>query len=109
MLLKEYKACVVTGCPVISVLQAAHIRDYADGGKYCMSNGLVLRADIHSLMGAFQLKFVPLPERGVGWYAVKLAEAVRADEEYENLEDKAVFLPHADINDINVHASKFKA
>ncbi len=41
--------CVVTGCTVIAVLEAAHIRPYRRPEDNDVKNGLLLRADIHTL------------------------------------------------------------
>lgn len=44
--------CAVTGESVINVLEAAHIRDYAQEGPNLVCNGLLLRADLHKLLDA---------------------------------------------------------
>lgn len=41
--------CAISGCAVIDVLEAAHIRAYAQGGASLAANGLLLRTDIHTL------------------------------------------------------------
>jgi hypothetical protein len=41
--------CVVTGCTVLDVLEAAHIKPYQGEGDNHPANGLLLRADIHTL------------------------------------------------------------
>ncbi len=43
------QACAVSGEHSLPVLDAAHIQDYAQGGKHDVSNGLLLRTDIHRL------------------------------------------------------------
>ena len=49
-LLKRYKnTCVVTGCKIVDILEAAHIRPYRGKNDNHPSNGLLLRADIHTL------------------------------------------------------------
>jgi hypothetical protein len=49
-LLERYEGrCVVTGCAVASVLEAAHIDPYRGEGSNHPGNGLLLRADIHTL------------------------------------------------------------
>jgi len=49
-LLKAYgKACAVTGCKITELLEAAHISPYRGGHTNKVSNGLLLRADIHTL------------------------------------------------------------
>jgi putative restriction endonuclease len=43
------RACAVTHEHSLPVLEAAHIRPYATGGDHAVSNGLVLRSDLHRL------------------------------------------------------------
>jgi putative restriction endonuclease len=42
-------SCAVTGEHSMPVLEAAHIRPYEDEGQHTVSNGLLLRADVHPL------------------------------------------------------------
>lgn len=49
------RACAVTGEHSLPVLEAAHIRPYADDGVHSVSNGLLLRRDVHRL---FDLGYV---------------------------------------------------
>lgn len=48
--------CAVTGCNVEAVLEAAHIAPYFGTGSNALQNGLLLRADIHTLFDLGQLK-----------------------------------------------------
>lgn len=41
--------CLVTGCPILDVLEAAHISPYRAGDDHNPLNGLLLRTDIHTL------------------------------------------------------------
>lgn len=41
--------CMVTGSRVQGLLEAAHITPHAEGSDYRVSNGLLLRADLHTL------------------------------------------------------------
>ncbi len=41
--------CLVTGPNILDTLEAAHIKPYSEGGTFDRSNGLLLRADIHTL------------------------------------------------------------
>lgn len=50
-----HHACCVTGEHSLPVLEAAHIRPYAEGGEHLVTNGLPLRRDIHRL---FDLGYV---------------------------------------------------
>ncbi|MVW78088.1 hypothetical protein GOQ28_04030 [Bordetella sp. 02P26C-1] len=51
--------CVVTGCDVAAVLEAAHIAPYLGAESNAVQNGLLLRADIHTLFDLGQLKITP--------------------------------------------------
>lgn len=41
--------CAITGCPVVPLLEAAHITPYLGPDTNSITNGLLLRADIHTL------------------------------------------------------------
>lgn len=43
------RACAVTGEHSLPVLEAAHIRPYAEGGEHDVRNGMALRTDVHRL------------------------------------------------------------
>jgi hypothetical protein len=45
--------CLVTGPNIRDILEAAHIQPYADGGPSELPNGLLLRADIHTLFDLY--------------------------------------------------------
>ncbi|MDE2013964.1 MAG: HNH endonuclease [Alphaproteobacteria bacterium] len=46
------RACAVSGGKVLPALEAAHIQPYAAGGSHEISNGILLRRDIHSVFDA---------------------------------------------------------
>ena len=49
-LLKQYgEKCMITGCEILDVIEAAHINPYRGEKDNHLSNGLLLRADIHTL------------------------------------------------------------
>jgi len=54
-----YGACAVSGEHSLPALEAAHVRPYADGGERALSNGLLLRADIHRLYDAGYVTVTP--------------------------------------------------
>jgi len=54
-----HRRCAVTGERTLPALDAAHIRPYADGGLHTVSNGLLLRRDIHSLFDAGYVTITP--------------------------------------------------
>ena len=43
------RRCAITGERTLPVLEAAHIRPYAESGPHLVSNGLLLRSDLHTL------------------------------------------------------------
>lgn len=43
------RKCSITGEKTLPVLEAAHIKPYAKSGPHLLSNGLMLRADLHKL------------------------------------------------------------
>lgn len=43
------RRCVISGCGVLEVLEAAHVEGYATGKTHAIGNGLLLRADLHAL------------------------------------------------------------
>ncbi|MFH7906140.1 HNH endonuclease [Enterobacter cloacae] len=48
-LLKSNPVCAVTGCELVDILEAAHIDAYRNDRHNDISNGLLLRSDIHTL------------------------------------------------------------
>ncbi|QYJ88799.1 HNH endonuclease [Shewanella halotolerans] len=59
-LLQAYsRRCAITGCDAEPVLEAAHIIPHAESQSYSISNGLLLRADIHTLFDLFHLSIDP--------------------------------------------------
>lgn len=59
-LLAAYEGrCAVTGSTVAAVLEAAHIRRYQGAHTDVVSNGLLLRSDIHTLFDCHRLTISP--------------------------------------------------
>ncbi len=54
--------CLVTGCEVLSVLEAAHISPYCGEDDNHAANGLLLRADVHTL---FDLDLIGIEPDGL--------------------------------------------
>lgn len=58
LLLAAYgQRCAVSGCRTRDVLQAAHITPVKMGGNHDISNGIILRADLHNLFDKGLLVF----------------------------------------------------
>ena len=53
------RSCAATGEHSLPVLDAAHIQPYADGGAHEITNGLLLRADLHRLYDAGYVTVTP--------------------------------------------------
>jgi putative restriction endonuclease len=69
------RACAVTGEHSLPVLDSAHIQPYAEGGAHEVSNGLLLRADLHRLYDRGYVTVTPD-------FEFRVSSALR--EEYEN-------------------------
>jgi putative restriction endonuclease len=69
------RACAVTGEHSLPALDAGHIRPYSEGGQHLVSNGLLLRADLHRL---FDKGYVAFDEQ------MRLVVSPRLKEEFSN-------------------------
>ncbi|EMW0829083.1 HNH endonuclease [Klebsiella aerogenes] len=58
-LLKSNPVCAVTGCMLVDILEAAHIDAYRNDSHNHISNGLLLRSDIHTLYDLNHLAIDP--------------------------------------------------
>lgn len=55
--------CAITGCDAEPALEAAHIRPYMGAHSHHLTNGLLLRADLHTLFDLGQLRIDPETRR----------------------------------------------
>jgi putative restriction endonuclease len=69
------RACAVTGEHSLPALEAAHIRPFAQDGPHVVSNGLLLRADLHRL---FELGYLTVNTD----HCLEVSERLRLD--YDN-------------------------
>jgi len=81
------KACAVTGCKLAELLEAAHISPYRGEHTNKVSNGLLLRADIHTL---FDLGLLWINER----FTVQVARNARRSP-YDKLHGVQLRTPRA--------------
>jgi putative restriction endonuclease len=78
-LMKAYDGrCAISGCPVPQILEAAHIFPYRGDATNDVTNGLLLRSDLHTL---FDCGLIAVDERT----STLLVAAVLAGTEYEKL------------------------
>jgi hypothetical protein len=90
-LVKAYGgSCCVTNCTIEAVLEAAHITPHREDGSYDVSNGLLLRADIHTL---FDLNLIGVDDN----YQIRTSSSLKGSE-YYLLEGKTINLPQAEKN-----------
>ncbi len=78
--------CAITGCDAIDALEAAHIRPYLGPKTNHVSNGLLLRADIHTL---FDKRLLAIDAERM---TVVLHPSLKGTT-YRDLEDKPIHLP----------------
>lgn len=70
------RRCAMTTEKTLPVLEAAHIRPYSKGGEHSLSNGLLLRSDLHKLFDLGYITVEPDERR------IMVSKRIR--EEYEN-------------------------
>ena len=87
MLIQAYAGCcAVTGCDKPYALEAAHIRPYRGEHSNIAANGLLLRADIHTLFDLALLAVNPAT------LTVVLSDQIAGDH-YTPLKDRPLVLP----------------
>jgi putative restriction endonuclease len=69
------RRCAITGERTLPVLEAAHIKPYADSGPNLVQNGLLLRSDLHKLFDIGYLTVTP---------DFRVEVSAKIKEEYEN-------------------------
>lgn len=79
------RSCAVTECPVVEILEGAHIKPYKGDHTNHVSNGLLLRADIHTL---FDLGFLRIEPK-----SLKIEIAPAAHGGYVQLHGKSLRTP----------------
>ncbi len=69
------RRCAITGERTLPVLEAAHIKPYAESGPHLTTNGILLREDLHTL---FDRGYLTVTEQ------MKIEVSSRIREEFEN-------------------------
>jgi HNH endonuclease len=77
--------CAITGCSIVDILEAAHVRGYLGEYTNRVDNGLLLRTDLHTL---FDLHRIWIDEA----FVVRVAESLRGSE-YEIYDGQKLRLP----------------
>lgn len=101
-LLKAYEGrCAITACSLQQVLEAAHIHPYLGDETNIVSNGMLLRGDLHTLF-----------DLGLWWVnpsslKVEISEALRCSE-YAFIEGQSLFLPRNELEHPSRSALEFR-
>jgi putative restriction endonuclease len=105
-------SCAVTREHSLPVLEAAHIKPYAEGGVHAVSNGLLLRSDLHRLYDRGYVTVMPD-------FTFKVSERLRSEyrngKTYYALDGSRIHMPAApdlmpDRSALEWHANaKFRA
>jgi putative restriction endonuclease len=69
------RRCSITGEKTLPVLEAAHIKPYSKSGPHFISNGLLLRSDLHKL---FDTGYITITKN----YKIEISKKIK--EEFEN-------------------------
>ena len=88
------RRCAVTGERTLPILDAAHIRPYGAGGEHEITNGLLLRTDVHRL---FDLGYVTVSADGRFEVGRRLKEDFENGRLYYEMHGRPIALPR-DIN-----------
>lgn len=94
--------CAITGCIVTELLEAAHIHPYMGEQTNKVTNGLLLRADIHTL---FDLGLIHISPTTLN----VLVSAKLKGTEYESLHHKSLNLPLREEHHPNTEALQWHA
>lgn len=84
------RACAVTGEHSLPALEAGHIRPYAEGGEHRVSNGLLLRSDIHRLFDQGYVTVTPDHRFEV---SIRLRQDYENGRSYYPLQGREIQLP----------------
>lgn len=98
ILLRAYRGrCAITGCALEEVLEAAHIHPYMGTHTNVASNGLLLRADIHTL---FDLGLLRVDHRTL---TVVTSNALEGTE-YADLNGKKLAMPLLAVDNLSAES-----
>ena len=84
------RRCSVTRERALPVLEAAHIRPVSEGGQHAVSNGLLLRSDIHTLFDRGYVTITPKYEFRV---SRRLRDEFDNGEDYFGMQGAELWLP----------------
>ncbi|MFQ6603355.1 HNH endonuclease [Flavobacterium sp. C3NV] len=93
--------CMVTGCEILHIIEAAHINPYRGEKDNHVANGLLLRSDIHTL---FDLNLIGIDPETL---EVKLSESLLSSE-YEEFKSRNLLIAKNNVPSINALNIRWK-
>jgi putative restriction endonuclease len=84
------RKCAVTNERTLPALDAAHIKPYTDSGLHVVSNGILLRRDLHALFDKGYVTITPSMKFAV---SRRIKEEFENGRDYYNLQDREIRLP----------------
>ena len=93
------RRCSITGEKTLPVLEAAHIKPYVDSGPHFISNGILLRSDMHKL---FDSGYLTITNNHNIEISSRIKEEFQNGKEYYQYHGKELlFLPNREIDKPN--------
>ena len=90
------RRCSITGEKTLPVLEAAHIKPYAESGPHFISNGILLRSDMHKL---FDTGYLTITKDLVVEVSNRIKEEYHNGKEYYQYHGKSLlYLPSREID-----------
>ncbi|WP_345827766.1 HNH endonuclease signature motif containing protein [Erwinia sp. HDF1-3R] len=87
-LLSKNPRCAITGCELVDILEAAHIDAYRNNTHNHISNGILLRSDLHTL---FDLNLMAIDPTSLTVHFSKLVK----EKYYMTFEDNKIEIKHS--------------
>jgi putative restriction endonuclease len=84
------RRCAITQERTLPALDAAHIKPYAESGQHIVSNGLLLRRDLHSL---FDKGYITISTSNTVMVSGKIKEEFDNGRDYYRLQNSPIQLP----------------
>lgn len=84
------RRCAITNEKTLPALEAAHIRDYRDVQEHSLTNGILLRADVHNL---FDMGYVTVSPDHRFLVSRRIKEEFKNGRDYYALHGSAIRLP----------------
>lgn len=93
------RRCSITGEKTLPVLEAAHIKPFANFGPHSISNGILLRSDMHKL---FDTGYLTITNKSKVEVSSRIKEEFENGKEYYQYHGKdLLFLPRRDLDKPN--------